>query len=177
MNKPLFLSSLVATLAILPLSAEDNALGKAGFETCKACHGPDGKGIQAGDKKMAASMHDSKIVNGDPSVMALAVMKGIKQENSNYMVPMAPLETAFPDDAKFAAVLTYVRKNFGNNASAITAEDVAKYRIEWKDYKEPVSRAKLAELNAAKKAAKLNKKPAKNPTSDKKPTVKKKLKQ
>ena len=78
--------------------------------------------------------------------MALAVLKGIKKEGDDYMVPMAPLEVAFADDAKLAAVLTYVRKTFGDKAGPVKAEDVAKYRAKWKDQKEPVTRAKLQEL-------------------------------
>jgi len=147
MTKKLFLTPIVLGLAALSVHADDNAAGKAAFITCQACHGPDGKGVAGVDKKMAASMAGSKVVNGPAEVMALAVMKGIKQEGSTYMVPMAPLEAVFTDDAKFAAVLTYVRQSFGNKASVVTAEDVAKFRIKWKDIKEPVTRAKLQELS------------------------------
>jgi hypothetical protein len=45
--------------------------------------------------------------------------------------------------------MSYVRQSFGNTAAAVTAEDVAKFRVQWQDIKEPVSRAKLAELLAA----------------------------
>jgi len=152
MRKNLLMMPGLLALSALSLHAEEKpSAGQVAFATCQACHGPDGKGVAVGDKKMAASMAGSKIVNGDASVMALAVMKGIKQENANYMVPMAPLEAVFTDDAKFAAVLTYVRQSFGNKASKVTAEDVAKFRVEWKDVTEPVTRAKLTELNAAKK--------------------------
>jgi mono/diheme cytochrome c family protein len=59
---------------------------------------------------------------------------------------MAPLEAAFPDDEKLAAVMTYVRNSFGNSASVVTAADVKKFREQWKDIKAPVTRAKLTEL-------------------------------
>jgi len=155
MKKHLLIIPATLFFSALGLFAEDEKTpGEVGFMTCQACHGPDGKGIAVGDKKMAASLAGSEIVNGDPSVMALAVMKGIKQENNKYMVVMAPLEAAFLDDAKFAAVLTYVRQSFGNKASAVTAKDVAAYRKEWAAIKDPVSRAKLAELNKEKKEKK-----------------------
>lgn len=147
MTKRLLLTPLILGLAAASVYAEDNAAGKAAYMTCQACHGPDGKGVALGDKKMAASLVDSKVVNADASVFALAVLKGIKKEGDAYMVPMAPLEAAFAEDAKLAAVLTYVRQSFGNTASAVTAEDVAKYRAQWKDQKEPVTRAKLQELS------------------------------
>jgi mono/diheme cytochrome c family protein len=147
MIKKLLLTPLFLGFAVVSLHAEENAAGKAAYAICAACHGPDGKGVAIGDKKMAASLAGSKVVNGNASVMALAVMKGIKQEGTAYMVPMAPLEALFTDDAKFAALLTYVRQSFGNTASAVTAEEVAKFRTKWADQKEPVTRAKLQELS------------------------------
>jgi len=146
----LMMPALFAFSAFSLHAEEENVLGKAGFAVCQACHGPDAKGLSVGDKKMAASLAGSKIVNGDASVMALAVMKGIKQEHSDYLVAMAPLEAAFTDDAKFAAVLTYVRQSFGNKASAVTAKDVAAFRKEWAEVKDPVPRAQLEELNKKK---------------------------
>ena len=147
MTKRLLLTPILLGLAAVSAYAEENAAGKAAFITCQACHGPDGQGVSIGDKKMAASLAGSKIVNADASVFALAVMKGIKKEGDDYMVPMAPLEAAFADDVKFAAVLTYVRQSFGNTSPAVTAEDIAKFRVQWKDQKEPVTRAKLQELS------------------------------
>ncbi len=146
MIKKLFLTPLLLGLATVALQADD-AAGKAAYTTCSACHNPDGKGLPVGDKKMAPPLAGSKIANGDPSVFTLVVLKGIKKENDKYMGVMAPLEAVYTDDAKLAAVLTYVRQSFGNKSSAITAEDVAKYRAKWKDQKESVTRAKIQELN------------------------------
>lgn len=149
MIKKIQLASLLIGLVSGVACADDNAAGKAAFATCQACHGADGKGVAIGDKKMAAPLSGSKIVNGDASVFALAVLKGIKQEGTTYMVPMAPLEAVYTDDKKLAAVLTYVRQSFGNKAKAVTADEVAKFRTQWKDQKEPVTRAKLQELSQA----------------------------
>jgi len=148
--KNLIITSLIAGLGIASAAAEENAAGKAAYMTCSACHSADGKGLPIGDKKMAPSLADSKIVNGDPAVLALVIMKGIKKEGAEYMGVMAPLEALYTDDKKFADVLTYVRSSFGNKAAAVTAEDVAKFRTQWKDEKEPVTRAKLAELEKKK---------------------------
>ena len=85
-------------------------------------------------------------------VMALVVLKGIQKEGTEYLGMMAPLGAAL-DDEKLAAVMTYVRGSFGNKGAAVTKEDAAKYREQWKDIKAPVTRAKIAELSAAKSAA------------------------
>ena len=146
MIKKLLLAPFFLGLASMAVQADD-AAGKAAYMTCSACHNADGKGLPIGDKKMAPSLAASKVVNGKPSVLALAVLKGIKKEGTDYMGVMAPLEAVYTDDAKLAAVLTYVRQSFGNTSSAVTAEDVAKFRIQWKDQKESVTRAKLEELN------------------------------
>ncbi|NWK56720.1 cytochrome c [Verrucomicrobiaceae bacterium N1E253] len=147
MSKRFLLTPVVLGLAAASVTAEENAEGKAAYAICQACHGPDGKGVKAGAKMMAASLAGSKVVNGDPSVFALAVLKGIKQEGSTYLLPMAPLEASFADDKKLAAVLSYVRQSFGNTAAAVTPEEVAKFRAQWKDEKGPIPRAKLTELN------------------------------
>lgn len=123
--------------------------GKASFMLCAACHGMDAKGVQAGPSKMAPALVDSKIANGDPAVMALVVINGIQKEGTEYLGMMAPLGAAL-DDEKLASVMTYVRGSFGNKSPAVTPEDAKKYREQWKDTKGPVTRAKLAELAAAK---------------------------
>ena len=98
---------------------------------------------------MAPALIDSKVALGDPSIMALVVLKGIQKEGTEYLGMMAPLGAAL-DDEKLAAVLTYVRGSFGNKAAAVTKEDAAKYREQWKDITAPVTRAKLAELATKK---------------------------
>jgi len=142
---------LVPTIAsLLTFTAQaDEAAGKMAYMICSACHNADGQGLPLGDKMMAPSLVGSKIVTGDPSLLALVILKGIKKEGAEYMGMMASLEMVYPDDQKLADVMSYVRQSFGNTAAAVTAEDVAKFRVQWQDIKEPVSRAKLAELLAA----------------------------
>jgi mono/diheme cytochrome c family protein len=123
--------------------------GKASFMLCAACHGMDAKGVQAGPSKMAPSLVDSKVALGDPSVMALVILKGIQKEGTDYLGMMAPLEAAL-DDEKLAGLMTYVRGSFGNKAAPVTVEDAKKFRDQWKDIKAPVTRAKIAELSAPK---------------------------
>ncbi len=123
--------------------------GKTTFMVCSACHGIDAKGVPAGPSKMAPPLIDSKIALGDPAVMALVVLNGIKKEGNDYLMMMAPLGAAL-DDEKLASVMTYVRGSFGNKAAAVTVADAKKFREQWKDIKEPVTRAKIAELSTLK---------------------------
>lgn len=131
--------------------AQDD-LGKTMFQTCMACHGADGQGLPVGPLKMAPPLSNSKLANGDAAVFALIVLKGIQKETQDYLGIMAPLEAAL-DDAKLAAVMTYVRSNFGNKAPAVTAEEAKAFRAKWADIKTPVTRAKLEELEKAAEAA------------------------
>lgn len=121
--------------------------GKAAYGMCAACHGPDGKGLPVGAQKMAPTLAGSKVATGDASVLALVILKGIKKEGTEFIGIMAPLEAVYADDQKLADVMTYVRQSFDNKAAAVTKEDAAKYRAQWKDVKEPVTRAKIAELS------------------------------
>ncbi len=130
--------------------AQDD-LGKTMFAVCMACHGPDAQGLPVGPQKMAPPLAGSKLANGDPSVFALIVLKGIQKETQQYVGIMAPLEATL-DDAKLAAVMTYVRSNFGNKSPAVTAEEAKAFREKWKDVKAPVTRAKLDELEKASAA-------------------------
>ena len=123
--------------------------GKASYMLCAACHGMDAKGVQAGPSKMAPTLIDSKIANGDPALFALVLINGIQKEGTEYMMMMAPLGAAL-DDEKLAAVMTYVRGSFGNKAAPVTTADAKKYREQWKELKTPVTRAKIAELSAPK---------------------------
>ena len=118
--------------------------GKATFMICSACHGPDGMGLAAGDKKMAPPLAGSKIAIGDPELFAAVVLKGIQKEGDEYLQMMAPLP--LPDEM-LAAVLTYVRSNFGNKAEAVTAEQMKGFRESTKDLPTPLTRAKIAELS------------------------------
>ncbi|MEO7097978.1 MAG: cytochrome c [Luteolibacter sp.] len=153
--KKLLLSFVITAAFPLCASADEAAVakqmetGKTAFLTCAACHGQDAMGVAAGPSKMAPALVDSKIALGDPSIMALVIMKGIQKEGTTYLGMMMPLEAAL-DDEKLAAVMTYVRGSFGNKAPAVTVEDAKKYREQWKDIKAPVTRAKLTELSAGK---------------------------
>lgn len=134
------------------IDPEVMALGKASYMLCAACHGPDGKGLQAGPALMAPSLVGSQILLGDPDGPLLVVLKGIAKENMNFMGVMAPLAAAL-DDQKLAALLTYVRNEWGNSAPPVTVEQAAAARAKFADVNAPagVKRAEIEQIVAAHK--------------------------
>lgn len=149
MNTPLALSLGLLALPLATFAQDD--MGKTTFMICTACHGPDGKGLPAGDKTMAPTLSGSKIANGDPSIFALVVLKGIQKESDQYLQAMAPLPLP---DKQLAAVMTYVRSSFGNQSEAVTEEQVKGYREKWAATPGPLTRAKIEELSKAQAEAK-----------------------
>jgi mono/diheme cytochrome c family protein len=65
-------------------------------------------------------------------------------------VPMTPFEGML-DDSEVAAVLTYVRNSFGNQASAISPDLVKKVREEIKDYEGFYKPAELLQMHPLEK--------------------------
>ena len=100
--------------------------GKIIYETyCLACHQEDGSGVP----NMNPPLIKTDWVLGDSTRLINVVLKGLKNAEINgdsYSNEMASHE--FLTDNQIAEVLTYVRKSFGNQASAISSEEVKKQR-------------------------------------------------
>jgi mono/diheme cytochrome c family protein/glucose/arabinose dehydrogenase len=101
---------------------------------CGTCHQADGKGLAPA----FPPLENSIFVHGDAErLIKLTLhgligpfeMNGIKYDGQ---VPMTPFGGMLPDE-EIAAVLTYVRNQFGNEASAITVEQVKEVREKTKD--------------------------------------------
>ena len=105
--------------------------GEAVFKKyCISCHQADGGGVP----HMAPPLIQTKYVLGDKEDMIkilLNGLKGVEINDQSYNNPMPPLGTVLKDK-EIADVLTYVRKSFGNKASAVSPEDVKKVRSEEK---------------------------------------------
>lgn len=127
-------------------------MGKTAYAMCAACHGVDGKGLQAGPALMAPSFIGSKVLLGDPDRPLLVALKGIAKEDMKFMGVMAPLGAAL-DDEKLAAVLTYLRNEWGNSAPAVTVEQAKAARAKFADVAAPggVKRAEIEAIVAAHK--------------------------
>ena len=95
---------------------------------CLACHMADGGGVPT----MNPPLINTEYVLGDKTRLIKIVLNGFKedveingQKFSNSMTPHSDLK-----DRQIADVLTYVRKSFGNKASAVTVTEVKKARAE-----------------------------------------------
>ncbi len=102
---------------------------------CSTCHQPDGKGLTASGFPPVTG---TKWVTGNEERLIKLVLKGllgpIEVNGKQYpgQVPMTPF-SGLLDDEGVAAVLTYVRNSFGNEASPISPEQVKKVREATKD--------------------------------------------
>src|SRR3984957_21005486 len=87
------------------------------MEQCLSCHQADAGGVQG----MNPSLIKAKFVLGDKTTLVKIVLNGltgVEIDGDSYNGVMAP--HADLTDLQIADVLTYVRSNFGNKASAIT---------------------------------------------------------
>jgi len=113
-------------------NAEDLALmekGKVQFMLCAACHGQQGEGTAA-----APPLAGSEWVMGPAENLIRIQLRGlrgpitVKGRDYDIAGGMAPM--AYQNDDQIAAVLTYLRQSFGNNASAVEPSQVAALRGE-----------------------------------------------
>lgn len=93
---------------------------------CGTCHQRDGQGASGRFPPLAKASY----VTGDKNLLISIVLKGmegpieVNGEQYNGTMP----QHSFLGDGEIANVLTYIRENFGNKASAVTPEEVAKIR-------------------------------------------------
>lgn len=95
---------------------------------CTACHQADGNGIA----NHYPPLSNTKWVNGDKEELILILLEGLSGEmevkGQVYNSIMSPYD--FLSDQDIADVLTYIRKNFSNDAEPISREEVAAVRSE-----------------------------------------------
>jgi mono/diheme cytochrome c family protein len=96
------------------------AAGKEIYGTlCAVCHGADGRGRD----KIAPPVVGSPITLGPPAIPIRVMLHG-KRGPANVMPALGSLMT----DAQIAAVLTYVRREWGQSAASIDAAVVGEIR-------------------------------------------------
>ena len=116
-------------------------VGKKVFnQTCAVCHQANGQGLPGQFPPLAGSEWVlSKDWHGDNHIVKI-VLNGLQGpvtvEGKQFNSAMAPWGGLLKDD-QIAAVLTYVRNEWGNQAPPITKEFVAKIREQTKDRTEP----------------------------------------
>lgn len=136
---------------ISSLKGNDLALFKKGKEIyardgyCNTCHQPNGRGLSASGFPPLAN---TKWVTGNEERLIKVVLKGllgpVEVNGKQYpgQVPMTPFEGLLNDE-EVAAVLTYVRNSFGNQAPAVQPELVKKVRASIESKKDFYSPEKL----------------------------------
>ena len=118
--------------------------------TCAACHQADGAGLPEKYPPLAGS----SFVTGDEQRLIHIVLRGltgdIEVEGETFKGEMPGWAPAL-NNAQVAAVLTHIRKSFGNNAAPVTAAMVAKIRAASAVRKKPYTAPELAKLRASER--------------------------
>ena len=122
----------------VPGGTDPSGRGRKVFvQVCAQCHAESGLGNFA--NRVPPLVHSEWVLAEGPNRLIRIVLNGLqgpvevdgRQFESNSMIPWR--DTL--NDAEVAAVLTFLRgnKDWGHNASPITAEHVTKVRVETKD--------------------------------------------
>jgi mono/diheme cytochrome c family protein/glucose/arabinose dehydrogenase len=102
--------------------------GRAQYQAlCAACHQESGLGMEG----VATPLVESRWVLGDPDALIRIVAQGLEGE-----MFMPPLGGALSDEA-LAAVLTYIRRDWGHQASAVSPNQVRETRVRTADRTRP----------------------------------------
>ncbi|GAB2785830.1 hypothetical protein GCM10027275_32790 [Rhabdobacter roseus] len=124
-----------SSVAVATLSQEalrQFALGRQKYlVTCVGCHGSDGAGVS----RLGPPLSRSEWVLGDDRRLSLIVLHGLegplevagKQYDAPEILPVMPAHSTL-DDAGIAAILTYIRNEWGNQAPAVSGRTVATTR-------------------------------------------------
>lgn len=108
------------------------ALGRQKYlVTCAGCHGSDGAGVN----RMGPPLAGSEWVIGDEIRLSLILLHGMegplevsgKKYDAPEILPVMPAHSTM-DDASIAAILTYIRNEWGNQAPAISGRTVSSTR-------------------------------------------------
>src|SRR6185437_2809211 len=96
-------------------------------DQCAACHAPTGEGIA----NMFPALKGSPAVqSSDPTNLIRIVLQGARSVATD-SAPTGPAMPAFDwklSDAEVAAVVTYIRNNWGNAADVVSENDVRRQR-------------------------------------------------
>ncbi len=96
------------------------------YKFCSACHQVDGKGAGGRFPPLAGT----DWVTGDKDRLIQIILEGMEgtiEVNGTQYSGLMP-QHSFLSDSEIADVLTYIRSDFGNNASAVEAAEVANLR-------------------------------------------------
>jgi glucose/arabinose dehydrogenase/mono/diheme cytochrome c family protein len=123
--------------SLTPAERQRFERGRQEFAVCAACHQPNGEGLAG----LAPSLQGSPYINGGLAALARIVLNG----KSGAELTMPPLRAL--DDDTLAAILTYTRRSWGHDASAIAPDQVHAIRAETASREEPWTEAELQPMN------------------------------
>ncbi len=116
--------------------ARFEALGRRTYKSaCITCHQADGRGLAG----VYPTLHQTEWTEGDKGRLIRLVLHGMRgpvkvggQTYDGWMQPLGRLS-----DDQIAAVLTFVRQSFGNDASVVTPDEVTRVRAATAGRSEP----------------------------------------
>ena len=113
----------MSTASAAPLTPAEQQRFDAGQQVyktiCEACHQPDGRGRE----KLAPSLVGSELALGPDGIPARILLNG--KEGPVGLMP--PIGAGMTDD-QIAAVLTFIRRSWGQSASTVTPGSVGAVR-------------------------------------------------
>jgi len=93
---------------------------------CMSCHQADGGGVP----RMTPPLISTSYVTGDKKRLITILLQGLNEpivvNDEEYYNPMASF--SFLTDQQIAAVLSYIRTNFGNKSTTVSAQEVLQLR-------------------------------------------------
>ncbi|WP_296705566.1 c-type cytochrome [Algoriphagus sp.] len=114
--------------------------------SCASCHGANGRGAN----RMGPPLVNSEWVLGDDKRLSLILLHGIegpievdgKKYDSPEILPVMPAHSTM-DDSSIAAILTYIRNEWGNQATPVSRRTVGGMRVTTQGRVYPWSAAEL----------------------------------
>lgn len=109
---------------------------------CMSCHQMNGRGVPG----VFPPLVDTEWVTGDKGRLIRVVLHGLTGEitvgDETYSGAMPPWKS-FLDDDETAALLTYIRTSWGNDATEITPDEVAAVRSATEERRDPWTQQEL----------------------------------
>lgn len=96
--------------------------GQRLYQACATCHGADGKGLD-----IVPTLAGSSFVTGNPANLISILDNG--RDTPQWPGKKTPMGRSMPD-YQLAALLSYIRNSFGNEADDVQPHDVARIRSE-----------------------------------------------
>jgi mono/diheme cytochrome c family protein len=138
-------AQFAAKSAEAPKAVDPMVLGRRTFNNCVTCHQQNGEGVPGAFPPLAGS----ELVNGAPDRLAALLLHGLngplEVKGTTYNGEMPEWGSKLKDD-QIAAVLTYIRASFGNNAPAVSPDLVKQVREATASRNRPWTEAELKQF-------------------------------